>query len=101
MKTSVRVTLPYALQTLAQCEEEVTIAVTEPVTAQSIVAALEDRHPQLAGAILEHGSGQRRAMIRFFACQQDVSHAPLTAALPTAVADGREPFMIVGAIAGG
>ncbi len=97
----VRVTLPYALQTLARCDEEVTIAVTAPVTAQSVVAALEARFPQLTGAILEHGTGRRRPMIRFFACQQDISHAPLTTALPAAVADGREPFMIVGAIAGG
>jgi len=98
----IRVALPYHLRTLAKIESpEVQLEVAAPVTARRILDALEARYPMLAGTIREHGTGQRRAFMRIFACEEDWSHQPLDAALPEAVASGREPLLILGAIAGG
>jgi molybdopterin synthase sulfur carrier subunit len=97
----IRVVLPYHLRTLAGVGSEVTVEVTGPATPRSILDALEARYPMLRGTIRDHGTGQRRPMLRFFACEEDVSHEPVDAPLPEAIASGTEPFWIVGAIAGG
>jgi len=97
----VRVILPYHLRTLAQLQGDVELEVTGPVTARSVLDALERRYPALKGTIRDHASGERRPMLRFFACEEDLSHQSLDAPLPEAVATGKEPFWIVGAIAGG
>ncbi len=98
----IRVILPAHLRTLARTEREVTLDnVTEPVTARSIVDALEATYPMLKGTIRDHQTKQRRPMVRFFACEQDLSHDPIDDPLPEAVATGREPFWIVGAMSGG
>src|SRR5438876_931301 len=97
----IRIILPYHLRTLAQVGAEVQIDVAGPVTQRSILDALEARYPMLRGTIRDHVTGQRRPMLRFFACEEDVSHEPPDAALPDAVASGVEPFFVVGAIAGG
>jgi hypothetical protein len=97
----VRVTLPYHLRNLARVEGEVALEVEGPVSVRSVLDALEARYPTLRGTIRDHGSLQRRAFIRFFACGEDLSLEPVEAALPAAVAEGREPLMVVGAMAGG
>ena len=97
----IRVVLPYHLRTLAQVGAEVQLDVAGPVTQRSILDALEASYPMLRGTIRDHVTEQRRPFVRFFACEEDVSHEPLDAPLPNAVAIGAEPFMIVGAIAGG
>ncbi|MCW5875347.1 MAG: MoaD/ThiS family protein [Anaerolineales bacterium] len=97
----VRVKLPYHLQNLAGVGSELRLQVAEPVTAARILDALEAAYPMLRGTIREHGGGPRRAYLRFFACGEDFSHQPPDAPLPAAVAAGEEPFMVVGAIAGG
>ena len=97
----VRVTLPYHLRNLARIEGEVALEVAGPVSVRSVLDALEARYPALRGTIRDHGSLQRRAFIRFFACGEDLSLEPVEAALPAAVAEGREPLMVVGAMAGG
>jgi sulfur-carrier protein len=97
----IRVILPYHLRALAQSDGEVKLAVAGPVTQCSVLDALEARYPTLRGTIRDHVTHQRRAFLRFFACEQDISHAPPDAPLPDAVASGAEPFFIVGAIAGG
>jgi hypothetical protein len=97
----VRVTLPYHLRNLARIEGEVALEVAGPVSVRSVLDALEARYPTLRGTIRDHGSLQRRAFIRFFACGEDLSLEPVEAALPAAVAEGREPLMVVGAMAGG
>lgn len=97
----IRVTLPVHLRTLAQAEAEVQIEVEGEVTRRSILDALEARYPMLKGTIRDHNTGQRRAYLRFFACQEDWSHESADAPLPEAVASGEEPFLIIGAIAGG
>ncbi len=98
----IRVELPYHLRTLARIEgAEVLLEVLAPVTARRVLDALETRYPMLAGTIREHGTGQRRAFMRFFACEEDWSHESLDAELPETVASGREPLLILGAIAGG
>ena len=98
---AVRVALPAHLRTLAQVDGEVRIGVTGPVTQASLLDALEARYPMLRGAIRDHGSLKRRAFIRFFACSQDLSHEPPDAPLPDEVARGLEPFLVIGAVAGG
>jgi len=98
---SVRVTLPYHLRNLARIEGEVALEVAGAVSVRSVLDALEARHPVLRGTIRDHGSLHRRAFIRFFACGEDLSLEPVEAALPAAVAEGREPLMVVGAMAGG
>jgi hypothetical protein len=97
----IRVMLPFHLQTLAQVEPEVTIDVAAPVTRQSLVAALEKRYPTLRSAIIDPHTGKRRPLLRFFACQQDLTFQSPDAPLPDAVLEGREAFMVVGAISGG
>ncbi len=95
------VVLPYHLRTLARLDGEVKLEVAGPVTQRSILDALEARYPMLRGTIRDHVTLQRRPMLRFFACEEDLSHEPPDAPLPEAVASGKEPFFIVGAIAGG
>lgn len=97
----VRVKLPYHLQNLARSGAEVDLDLAGPVTIRAIVDALEARYPALRGTIRDHDTGERRAFLRYFACQEDFSFAPVDDELPAAVAEGSEPFMIVGAIAGG
>jgi hypothetical protein len=97
----IRVVLPYHLRTLARLEGEVKLEVAGPITQHSVLDALEARYPMLRGTIRDHVTLQRRPMLRFFACEEDLSHEPPDAPLPEAVASGKEPFFIVGAIAGG
>src|SRR5438552_2781976 len=97
----IRVVLPTHLRTLAKVDGEVTLEIKGPVTQRSVLDALEARYPVLRGTIRDHVSEQRRPFIRFFACEQDLSHEPPDAPLPEAVATGAEPFMVVGAMAGG
>jgi hypothetical protein len=99
----IRVILPAHLRTLARVDgREVTIdGVSEPVTARSIVDAIETTYPMLKGTIRDHRTKERRPMVRYFACEQDLSHEPIDDPLPDAVASGKEPFWIVGAMSGG
>ena len=97
----IRVTLPAHLRKLAHVDGEVKLDVEGQVTQRSVLDALEARYPMLRGTIRDHVTQRRRAFVRFFACGEDLSHEPPDAALPDAVATGAEPFMIVGAIAGG
>jgi len=97
----IRVELPPHLRTLAHVGHEVQLEVEGPVTQRSVLDALEARYPMLQGAIRDHVTKQRRAFLRFFACEQDLSHEPPDAPLPEAVASGKEPFLVIGAIAGG
>ena len=97
----IRVILPPQLQTLAHVYAEVQLDVDAPITQRSVLNALETRYPVLEGTIRDHVTQQRRPMVRFFACQEDLSHQPPDAPLPEPVAQGAEAFWIVGAIAGG
>ena len=97
----VRVALPYHLRNLARVDGEVTLEIEGAVTQRSILDALEARYPMLRGAIRDHVTQQRRPFLRFFACEEDLTHEAPDAALPEAVASGKEPFLIIGAIAGG
>ncbi|MCS6297657.1 MAG: MoaD/ThiS family protein [Nitrospira sp.] len=97
----VRVILPQHLRTLARVEGEVSLEVVEPVTQETVLDVLEARYPMLRGTIRDHVTRRRRPFIRFFACEQDVSHDSSDAPLPEAVAKGEEPLLIVGAMAGG
>src|SRR5579863_138494 len=97
----IRVVLPAHLRTLAKVEGEVTFEIEGPVTQRSVLDALEARYPVLQGAIRDHVTKKRRPFIRFFACEEDLSHEPPDAPLPDAVVKGAEPFLVVGAIAGG
>jgi len=97
----IRVELPTHLRTLAKTSSEVTLAVEGTVTLGSVLDALEARFPMLEGTIRDHVTKKRRPFVRFFACQEDLSHEPPDAPLPEAVARGAEPLLIVGAIAGG
>jgi hypothetical protein len=97
----IRVVLPFHLRTLARVDGEVTLAVDGPVTQVSILDALEARYPMLRGTIRDHATRKRRALVRFFACNADVTHDLPDAPLPEAIVRGTEPFRIVGAIAGG
>lgn len=98
---TIRVVLPYQLYTLARCEAELSFDIGGPVTLASVLDALEAAYPMLAGAVRDRSTGRRRPLIRFYACQDDVSNTAPDAPLPEAVAAGREPLVIVGAIAGG
>ena len=98
---SIRVILPFHLRNLAHADAEITLEVASPVTQHSVLDALEARYPMLCGTIREHGTLRRRPFLRFFACEEDLSHEPPDAPLPEAVASGREPFIVIGAIAGG
>ena len=97
----IRVILPQHLRTLAQLGAEVQLEVEAPVTQRSVLDALEARYPMLRGTIRDHVTLQRRPFLRFFACEEDLSHESADAPLPAAVATGKEPFIIIGAIAGG
>jgi molybdopterin synthase sulfur carrier subunit len=97
----IRVVLPAHLRALAHVHGEVELEVAEPVTQARMLDALEARYPMLAGTIRDHGTGRRRAFVRFFACEQDLSHDPPETELPQEVVTGAEPYLIVGAMAGG
>lgn len=97
----IRVVLPFHLRTLAKVDDEVTLDIQGPVTQRSVLDALEAKYPVLRGTIRDHDSAKRRAFIRFFACEEDLSHEPPDAPLPDEVASGKEPFCVIGAIAGG
>ena len=97
----IRVVLPHHLRTLARVDGEVHIEVQRPVTVLSVLAALEDKYPALRGTIRDHVTLKRRPFIRFFACKEDLSLDPPETPLPEAVSNGSEPFLIVGAMAGG
>ncbi len=97
----IRVVLPYHLRNLARVGAEVQLEVNSPVTQRSVLDALEARYPMLAGTIRDHVTQKRRPFLRFFACEQDLSHEPPDAPLPDAVVSGAEPFIVLGAIAGG
>ena len=97
----IRVILPQHLQTLARVGSEVAVDVSGPATLGSVLDALEERYPVLRGTIRDHSTRKRRAFVRFFACEEDFSHESPDTPLPEAVASGTEPFLIVGALAGG
>ena len=97
----IRVVLPYHLRTLARVDSEVELAVEGQPTLRSVLDALEARYPSLRGTIRDHGTLKRRPFIRYFACREDLSHEPPETPLPDAIVNGTEPFMIVGAMAGG
>ena len=97
----IRVILPYHLRTLANVGAEVKLDIEGPVTQRAVLRALETRYPMLTGTIRDHVTQQRRPFLRFFACEQDLSLEPPDTSLPDAVISGAEPFMIIGAIAGG
>lgn len=97
----IRVVLPYHLRTLAQVGAEVELNVAAPITQRSILDALEAKYPMLRGTVREHVTLKRRPLLRFFACEEDVSFESPDAPLPDAIAAGKEPFWIIGAIAGG
>jgi molybdopterin converting factor small subunit len=97
----IRVVLPAHLRTLARVKGKVELELEGPVTQRSILDALEAKYPMLRGTIRDHGTQQRRSFIRFFACGEDWSHESPDAPLPEAVASGTEPFLVVGALAGG
>ncbi|GAA0736280.1 MoaD/ThiS family protein [Dactylosporangium roseum] len=97
----IRVVLPAHLRNLAKIDGEVRIELAEPVTQRLLLDALEERHPMLRGTIRDRSSGRRRAFVRFFACEEDLSNESPDAPLPDPVVHGKEPFLIVGAMAGG
>ena len=97
----IRVVLPAHLRKLAHVEGEVEVEVFGPVTQRTVLDAVERRYPMLRGTIRDHTTQKRRAFVRFFACEQDLSHESPDAPLPDVVASGKEPFLVIGAIAGG
>jgi len=97
----IRVALPFHLRTLAKVDGEVEFDLPAPVTIDAIVTAVEERYPMLKGTIRDHTTKKRRDFLRFFACQEDWSHDPTDKPLPEEIASGKEPFLIVGAMAGG
>jgi hypothetical protein len=97
----IRISLPFHLRNLSRVEGEVELELPSPVTIRAVLDALEAKHPVLRGTIRDHATLKRRPFIRFFACKEDLSLEPVETALPEAVADGSEPFLIVGAMAGG
>jgi len=97
----IRVVLPYHLRTLARVNGEVALAVEGPVTQRALLDALEARFPTLEGTIRDRSTKKRRALVRFFACGEDLSNEDLDTPLPDAIAQGTEPYLVVGAIAGG
>ena len=97
----IRVVLPYHLRTLARVTGEVPVEVAVPVTIQSVLDAIEAGYPMLRGTIRDHGTLKRRPFVRYFVCQEDVSLEPPDFRLPDAVTSGKEPFLVIGAIAGG
>ena len=101
MSDTVRVVLPAHLRTLAKVDGEVALDLPGAVTQRAVLDALEDRYPVLRGTIRDQGSGKRRSFVRFFACEEDLSHEPPDDPLPEDVANGKEPFLVIGAMAGG
>ena len=99
--SAVQVQIPYHLRNLARIDGDVTLEVASPVTIRSVLDALEARYPMLCGTIRDHDTLQRRPFLRFFACEEDLTHQSPDVPLPDAVASGKEPLLIVGAIAGG
>lgn len=97
----IRVILPHHLRTLARVGDEVELRIDNAITVQSVLDALEAKYPMLRGTIREHDTQQRRKLVRFFACGEDISHEPADTPLPEAITNGKEPFFIMGAIAGG
>ena len=97
----IRVVLPQHLRTLAKVQGEVQLEIEGPITQRAVLDALEDKYPMLQGTIRDHVTKQRRAFLRFFACEEDLSHESPDALLPALVASGKEPFLVIGAIAGG
>ena len=97
----IRVVIPYHLRNLARVQGEVQLEVPPPVTLGAVLDALEERYPVLRGAIREHGTLRRRPFLRFFACKEDLSHESPDTPLPQAIVSGSEPFLVIGAIAGG
>ena len=97
----IRVVLPHHLRNLAQVEAEVKLQVDGPITQRAVLDALEERYPMLRGTIRDHDTQIRRPYLRLFACREDLSHDPPDSPLPEAVASGKEPLLIIGAIAGG
>jgi hypothetical protein len=97
----IRVVLPHHLRTLARTSGEVALDLPGPATPRAVLDALEERYPMLRGTIREHVTLRRRAFVRFFACERDISHDPPDAPLPDAVARGERPFVILGAMSGG
>jgi hypothetical protein len=98
---NIRVQIPYHLRNLAKVEGEIALDVPGAVTIRAVLDALERRYPMLCGTIREHDTLKRRAFLRFFACEEDLSHQSPDVPLPEAVVSGKEPFLIIGAIAGG
>jgi hypothetical protein len=101
MNPMIRVALPFHLRKLAKVEGEVQLEVPSPVTQRSVLDALEARYPVLRGTIRDHVTQKRRAFVRFFACEQDLSHDPPDSPLPDAIVRGNESFIVLGAMAGG
>ena len=99
--SSVRVEIPYHLRNLARVDGDIALEIAGPVTLRSVLDALEARYPMLCGTIRDHDTRQRRPFLRFFACEEDLSHQSPDAPLPESVANGKEPLLIIGAIAGG
>jgi hypothetical protein len=99
--SSVRIVLPYHLRNLAHVGAEIALPVAEPVTMRRVLDALEATYPMLRGTIREYETGKRRDFLRFFACEEDWSHESVDKWLPRAVSEGKEPLLIIGAIAGG
>ena len=97
----IRVVLPFHLRTLARVDGEVKLEVAEPITPAAVLDALEERYPMLRGTIRDHVTHQRRAYVRYYACARDVSHEPPETPLPKAIAEGSEPFIVLGAMSGG
>lgn len=97
----IRVVLPFHLRTLARVEGEVMLEVPSPATVGGVLDAVETKYPVLRGTIRDHGTLKRRPFIRFFACKEDLSNEPLETVLPEEIVSGKEPFLIVGAMAGG
>lgn len=101
MSTAIRVVLPTHLRTLAHITGEVSLDIDGVATQRSVLDALEGRYPMLRGTIRDHDTGRRRAFVRFFACEEDLSHEPPDTPLPDRVVTGAEPYLVVGAMAGG
>jgi molybdopterin converting factor small subunit len=97
----IRVVLPAHLRSLAQVDGEVTLELAGAITQRAVLDALEDRYPMLRGTVRDQATLRRRPLVRFFACEEDLSHEPPDSTLPAEVATGKEPFLIVGALAGG
>jgi len=101
MAATIRVVLPHHLRTLARVGDEVHVDLNGSATVRALLDVLEEKYPMLCGTIRDHVTQQRRPLVRFFACGEDISHEPLDTPLPNAIATGAEPFFIMGAIAGG